>query len=173
MAGEITTTLVVNFQSGTGEKGFLSAQVDGREDGFNLGQTTFTAGDQPVYLIFKTTNVVVTSQLPSFGNIAFHASGILEVEQTLQFAKTREARLSQPAIPGTIVEKWIGNNLGPLTLQDDELTVLSAVGNGVGVCKVTYQATFEAFRLTNIIVPEPANNESAFPVLIVIEGVKS
>ena len=109
MAGEITTTLVVNFQSGTGEKGFLAAAIDSRSDGFNLGKTTFTAGDQPVYLITRTTNVVVESQIPSFGTVAFFTSGIIVIEQDLQFANTREARLQQPAIPGTIITKWIGS----------------------------------------------------------------
>lgn len=169
MAGEITTTLVVNFQSGTGEKGFLQAAIDSRPDGFNLGKTTFSAGDQPVYLIARTTNVVVTSQIPSFGNVAFHASGILDIEQQLTFANTREARLQQPAIPGTIVTKWIGNNLGALVLQDDELTVLAGV-TGIGVAKVSYQATFEAYRLTNVIVPDPVHGESAFSVLVFITG---
>ncbi len=172
MAGEITTTLVVNFQSGTGEKGFLQAAIDSRADGFNLGKTTFTAGDQPVYLISRTTNVVVVSQIPSFGTVAFHSSGILDVEQTLQFANTREGRLSQPAIPGTIVPKWIGTDLGALTLQDDELTVLSDV-SGVGVVKVNFQATFEAYRLTNVIVPDPVHGESAFSVLVFITGDRS
>ena len=166
---EITTTLVVNFSSGTGEKGFLSAAIDSREDGFNLGKTSFGAGDQPVYLISRTTNVVVQSQIPSFGVVAFHTSGILDVEQTLQFANTREARLSQPAIPGSIVTKWIGNDLGALVLQDDELTVLAGV-TGVGVAKVSYQATFEEYRLTNVIVPDPVHGESAFSVLVFITG---
>lgn len=166
---EITTTLVVNFQSGSGEKGFLAAAVDSRSDGFNGGKTSFTAGDEPVYLIARTTNVVVTSQLPSYGAIAFHASGILDLETQLTFAQTREARLSQPAIPGSVVAKWIGNDLGALTLQDDELTVLSDI-SGIGVAKVTYQATFEAYRLTNVIVPDLVHGESTFGVLIYITG---
>lgn len=169
---EITTTLVVNFQSGSGEKGFLSASIDSRSDGFNGGKSSFTAGDEPVYLIARTTNVVVSSQIPSYGDIAFHASGILDLEQQLTFAQTREARLNQPAIPGSIVPKWIGNNLGNLTLQDDELTVLADIG-GVGVAKVSYQATFEAYRLTNVIVPDLVNNESTFGVLIYITGDRS
>lgn len=170
---EITTTLVVNFQSGTGEKGILRAEIDGREDGFNVGRTRFSAGDQPVYLIFKTTNVNVISQVPSFGNVAFHASGIITgVEQNLQFANTREAQLSQPAIPGTIVTKWIGNDLGALTLQDDEITVLAGV-TGVGVAKVTYSVTFEAYRLTNVIVPDPVHGESEFDVLVFITGERT
>lgn len=169
---EVTTTLVVNFSSGTGEKGVLRAEIDGRDDGFNLGNTRFGAGDQPVYLIFRTTNVVVTSQIPSFGNVAFHASGEVDVEQVLTFANTREAQLSQPAIPGSIVTKWIGTNLGNLTLQDDEITVLADL-TGVAVAKVAYKATFEAYRLTNVIVPDPVHGESEFSVLIFITGERS
>lgn len=166
---EITTTLVVNFATGAGDAGFLSAQIDGREDGFNQGRSRFTAGDQPVYLIFKTSNVNVLSQTPSYGAVAFHASGQLDVEQVLTFANTREASLSQPAIPGTLDVKWIGNDLGALTLQSDERTVLASV-TGVGVAKVSYKVDFTAYRLTNVIVPDPVHGETDFSVLVYIVG---
>lgn len=169
MAGEITATLVVNFGTSAGGKDFLSAEIDGREDGFNNGKTRFSAGDQPVYLIFRSSNVSVVSQTPSYGNVAFHSQGQVEVEQVLAFANTREAVLSQPAVPGSLVTKWIGNNLGALTLQTDERTVLAGV-TGVGVAKVTYLANFLAYRLTNIIVPDLVHGETDFSVLVYIVG---
>lgn len=161
----ITATLVVNFDDGRQGDAVLQLEIDSREDGFNAGKTTFGPGDQPVYLQFKTSNIIVQEKVVSAGliqplNLGAPDNEIL-VEEFLVFPREQTQTLSKPVDSG-FTFKWLGTDLGTLVLLD-ELTV-RAPTNGVAVAKVTYTTKMEAFRIVNI--PFPLNGESTFPVLV-------
>ncbi len=166
---EITTTLVVNFRAGSGGAGVLTAAIDSREDGFNNGKSSFGAGDSPTYLITKTDDVTVNSQTPSLGLVQFVASGEITENQFLHFPFEREQSLSFPAKVGSLTSKWIGTDLGAVTVVD-QVTVRSTL-TGVGVLKVTYQRKFLAYQIAN--VPVPANGEEEFDILVYITGTQA
>lgn len=163
---EITTTLVVSFSSGAGAAGVLRAEVDSRENGYNNGRSSFTAGDAPAYLITKTDDVTISSQVPSTGTIQIIGTGTRVIEETLQFVNEREKTLQYPAQSGSLTFKWLGTNLGTLLLPD--AVTVRAPNLGVAVAKVTYISKFTAYRINNVVVP--LNGESTFPVVVLITG---
>lgn len=165
----ITTTVVARFGDAAGGAGaVLKAEIDGREDGYNNGITTFRGGDEPAFLIIRGPGVTVDLIETSTGIVRAIVEEEQEpVEEELRFEGTREATLADPAVPGTLVLKWLGKDLGSAVLQADGVTVLSET-SGVAVAKVTYQRAVDAYRVTNIEVP--LNGESSFSVLIVVTG---
>lgn len=165
MPNVITTSLVVNFST-SGSSGLLSAEIDARPAGYNAGKTSFNPGDAPAFLVFKSSDVEIDSVEPSAGSITDETGGTVEVTEMLEFANVAEATLQKPVDGGSIVAKWLGNNLGtPVLVGDTKITIPAA---GVGVLKVTYQSRFIAKRLNGI--PTLLNGESEFEVLIVITG---
>jgi len=167
---EVTTTLVVNFQvGGSGSGSVLTAEVDGRSDGFNGGKTTFGPGDSPVFLIFKTTNVTITSVTVSAGVVTPLGQGNFFVEQDLQFSNQDNVSLTKPINGSFQTQKWLGNDLGALTLiGETSVKAADAGGNNPGVNRVTYNSFYRAYRISN--VPFPLNGETEFPVLAYIQG---
>ena len=161
----VTATLVVNFDDGRQGDAVLQLEIDSRDEGFNAGKTTFGPGDQPVYLEFKTSNIIVQERVVSAGliqplNLVFPDNEIL-VEEFLVFPREQTQTLNRPVDSG-FTFKWLGTDLGALVLLD-ELTVRAPI-NGVGVAKVSYKTKIEAFRIVNI--PFPLNGETTFPVLV-------
>lgn len=167
MATEITTTLVVNFRGGDASDGVLRAEIDGRADGLNLGQTRFGAGSSPGFLIYKSSNVTLTSITPSTGSISNEGSFDVEQEETLNFAKDQQASVQRPIKNGVLTSfKWLGTDLGTPVVNDE--TTISVPSVGVGVLKITYDSIAIGRRLNGVAVP--LNGETEFPVLILIEG---
>lgn len=162
--GQITTSIVVQFTT-TGASGILTAEIDSRETGFNNGKTSFQPGDAPAFLIFKSSDVTILTVEPSAGTIADLGTGTELIEETLTFANVTEANLSKP-ITGGLTYKWLGNNLGVPAIVGDNLVRVPTVG--VGVLQVSYQAPFEARRLSSL--PTVLNGETEYSVLVVITG---
>ena len=170
MATKVTTTVVANFDGGAAGASQFDAEIDTRENGFNGGKSSFVAGDQPAYLVRRSPNVVIDSQVASVGVIGIHViQEEEEVTEFLLFDETNVATLSQHALPGTLTFKWLGTNLGNLTLSG--IKDIEAAVSGVAVAQVTYTTSFDAFFINNI--PVPLNGESTFPVLVVINGTEN
>ena len=163
---EITTSLVVNFQSSqAAADGVLRAEIDSRPDGFNEGDTSFVAGDSPAYLIYKGSTVTITENSLTAGVRQDLGTFTRVVEETLNFINTRTATASFPIVSG-FTSKWLGRDLGNVSVTDD-ITV-QAENKGVGVLKIEYTTQFTAHRITN--VPVPLNGETEFPVIVFIVG---
>jgi len=148
--------------------GLLAAEVDSREDGYNQGRTQFVPGDQPALLIFKSDDVEIEDVTPSAGNIAPLAGGTMEVEETLQFANSDTATLRYPTTALTS-SKWLGRDLGTPELVDAMTVKVPAAG--VAMLLVTYDAAFEARRLSG--VPAQLAGEDNYDVLVVVDGVQA
>lgn len=168
MSVAVTTTVVVDFQSAAGAdaSSVLVGEVDSREEGFNGGRTSFGPGDRPYVLVFKTADVTLTGVLVSTGSIHAEGSGLYEVTEDLIFGASKSASLSKPAPSGLKEVKWLGNNLGGITLaNENEASVLS---DQPGVARVKYDSPFLTYRISNVTVP--LNGETAFPVVVLLRG---
>lgn len=142
--GQVTTSITINFQTADGDTtSVLNAEVDGREDGFNVGRTSFLPGDSPVFLIYKTSNVIVDVIQSSEGSISQIGTGQVTEEQWLTFAYEKEASLSKPAA-GSLT---IAYTTGPTPrVESQTKAVLDA--EAVAAVKVTYGVDFLAYKVT-------------------------
>lgn len=167
---EVTTTLVVNFNGGgVGAQSVLTAEIDSRTNGFNGGKTSFGPGDSPVFLVFKTSDVTLTSVVPSTGVIQNVGAGLFAVEQDLQFTDAQGVSLTKPIYGSFQSSKWLGANLGALTLVGQTRAVAANMpGTTPGIARVTYNAQYQAYRIANINYP--LNGETEFPVVVLIKG---
>jgi hypothetical protein len=162
----ITTSIVISF-SPEGSSGYLSAEIDGRPEGFNGGKTQFSPGESPVFLVYKSADVTIVSIEPSAGNVAPHSTptGLTQHQQFMQFPKTTEGSLDRP-IEGPLTHKWLGANLGVPTVVGDTKIVIPTLG--VGVLKLNYESRFLAYKLSGL--GTTLNGESTYEVLIFITG---
>jgi hypothetical protein len=163
MTDIVTTTLLINFSEDT--EAILTAEVDDRatsEGGFNDGQTRFYPGDNPVLLLFKTTNVAVTMKVPSDGSLSTIGNPIVRRKEQLQFANVKEAKLRYPYVSGfTVLRK------SPTIPANPVVSGNSARFPDVriGIVEVEYNSRAEAIRLNGAV--------GDLPVLIYFEGLVS
>jgi hypothetical protein len=159
----ITASIVVNFDAGDAE-GILTAEIDGRENGLNGGETSFRPGDSPAFLVYKSPNVQVNEIVASAGSISNLGLGSSEESELISFANVREASPRKPISSG-LSTKWLGNNGGTVSLQNGKLTIPN---KAVAVLKADYVSDYNAYRLKN--VPEELNGETSFDIVIYISG---
>lgn len=164
----VTATLQVQFQ-GANKNGLLTAEVDSRPDGYNGGRTTFTFGDEPVFLVRKSPNVTITAIKTSVGTVTKVADGVTQEEDFLTYYNSKSATTAKP-ISGNLEGVWYGQNLGRIKKGGDNEVVIneSAPVTEAGVLGVTYDSNFTAYRLTG--VPAKLNGKSAFTVFVVFIG---
>jgi hypothetical protein len=160
---EVTASLVVQFRNEAA--GVLQAEIDARPAGYNKGRTSFVPGDSPAFLVYKSFNVTIDSVEVSAGNLATLAPVLVDVEEIITFAKADEATLQKPYFSG-MTGKWLGNNLGSLTLVGD--TKIRIADPGVGVLKLSYKTRALAYRMAGL--PTTLNGEAEYQVLAVISG---
>jgi hypothetical protein len=162
-------TIVVSFGAAGGgaAAGHLSAELDSREDGLNGGQTGFSPG-QPAYILaYRTPNVVITSVVASAGTVTPQGTVAVTVAEELSFDDSRTATLQKPVAGAALASvEWFGTSLGALELQDDKVTV-QAADKGVAVCRVTYVAVPDVYKLQS---PASINGQTDFPILVLIQG---
>lgn len=170
MASVITTSLVVDFAPSAGDAGsLLIAEVDAflaSEGGLNGGDTSFSPGDSPGYLLYFTADVTILTHLASLGLITSLGTRVVNVTEFITFQDTNESSLSKPSI-GAPAIIWVGNNLGATTMNANRTKVIAAT-KGVAVAQAVYTATAHQFRLNNI--PTVVSGLTEYEVLIFIAG---
>ena len=162
-AQTITTSLVVNFEPGDGG-GILTAQIDDRETGFNLGETSFRPGDSPAFLVYKSSNVTISDTVVSYGSLTDLGGGSSAETELLSFEMTREVSPSKP-ISSNFASKWLGNDGGIVTNTETNILVPDKV---VAVLKADYTANFNAYRISG--VPTTLDGETTFNIIVYIAG---
>lgn len=165
----VTANITVSFgdaAAAAAANAHLSAEVDGRDDGLNGGETSFAPGDTAYFLIYKSSNVTYDTPVSSAGTISAAGSQItVTKEDDIQFADADSATLSIPAESISSVT-WLGRSLGSLTLQADKTTV-KASAKGVAVARVTYTCKADAFGLAS---PATLAGLTDFSILVFILG---
>ena len=164
----VTATLLINFDPGSGgsaaENGHLSAEVDSRPEGLNAGKTTFFPGDDVYFFVYASSNVTYETPIPSAGSITALESETVSRTDDISFPNVDTATISVPAT-GITSYKWLGNQLGALTLQDEMTVKADAIG--VAVAKIEYTTVPDVYKLSS---PSILNGETEFTILIYIQG---
>lgn len=166
MADHVTASIVVNFKAaGSNAAGILSAEVDGREDGLNLGKTSFVPGDSVGVLVYKGDDVKIDAVSSSAGSISSLGTEVVTITELVQFANVNTASLSKP-VHSITSTKWLGRNGGSVSLTDQvNIKVANPV---VAVLKITYTSLARGYRLSG--VPHPLSGETEYDVLVYFEG---
>lgn len=175
----INSSVSVQFTDGTGAGldpdeaaragAYLSAEIDKRETGINGGKTSFAPGDTVGFLIYKSDNVTLSAPVASAGTVTMGGTTNVEQEADLTFANNHIASLSVTPYGGITETKWIGNNLGEITITGRQATVdKSAIENQkVGVAKIKYVG--QAITCT-VTAPLEVNGETSFSIVVLIVG---
>ena len=166
MSNAPTTTLRVSFGQSTGSgDSYLSAEIDGRDDGPNAGQRQFVPGGTAWFLVHHGASVTISGVEASAGTVSL--GGYINYVKTEEvvFEGGKTASLSMPS-QGFASVKWIGRSLGALTLGADGQTV-TASGEGVAVAKISQ--TVRA-RVGSIVSPSVIDGETEFSIAVIITG---
>ena len=93
---EVTATLVVNFgEDAASNNDALIAEVDGRDDGLNLGKTRFLPGEDVWILLYQSKNVELNLPVTSWGDLILRAGDeLVEKEQDIQFVDDIEGKVT-------------------------------------------------------------------------------
>lgn len=169
MAG-ITTSLVIQFKTSDGaaaENAVLTAELDSRENGLNLGKSQFLYGDSPAYLIYRTSNVTYTQESTA-GSVAYVETGLIDVNETIQFLADTESSLSKPPVGDVTFTLVAGRGIVPSALTVVGQKVTSPT-EALAVVKATYQTQYEAYRLVGVVDPNIPDLED-YEVIIYILG---
>ena len=171
----INASISVQFSDGTDSEtaakagAYLSAEIDKRETGPNSGKTSFAPGDTVGFLVYKSDNVTLSAPVASAGSVSMGRTVNVEQEADLTFANNHEARLRVAPQGGFLETKWIGNNLGSISINGQKATVSksSIESQKVGVAKVKYVAQATTGTIT---APVEVNGETSFSIVVLIVG---
>lgn len=155
----LTAHLVVQFADADANVNVV-AEIDDREDGYNLGKTTFYFGDTPHILLFIPTGYYVDQVITSAGAVAFVADNTKSIETYLAFPNEDTASLSYPVSSGWSYS-WLGSALGVLSNPDqftaklparafDPVTKKPIPEYRVGVAKASYVSDCKVYKLYSV-----------------------
>ena len=186
--GTLSTTIVVNVDPSIG----LVVEVDSREDGYNSGDTSFVARDEPAFLVYKTPYVdiddlvIVTSLTSPHGIVSEIArSEYIEQEEIVVFAQNAVQTVGKPIAgtlnpiglftPTNISYEILGYGSNDFDVTTDYYNSVRLEPKGsvdadsaVVVARVTSLSEATVYRLTN--TPQDINGRSDYTVAIVITG---
>ena len=145
--------------------GYLSAEVDGREDGLNRGRISFGPGSTPHFLVHSGPNVSVADLDTTAGTLFPGETQLFQIEEDLIFSESAQARIAKPA---RSLDSWIwmGRDLGSLTLAPDGLSITATI-SGLAIVRVKYTVETSTWGLTS---PSTLGGLGDFPVAVQIIG---
>ena len=170
--GVVTTSLVVSLGGDTAGESIYSVQVDSREDGLNGGTTNFNPGNDIYLLLSRSDNVTTLASVASKGSLEYKGTEKFEVEGFADFPNENEYSLTYPVPAGVnITTKWLGNDLGGFTVQNQSKIVLSTDPTAlsdpyVGIMKYSYTSVLDVYLLKNTLI----NNEAEYQILCYFAG---
>lgn len=155
----LTAHIVVQFADADANVNVV-AEIDDRENGYNLGKTSFYFGDTPHILLFIPTGYYVDQVLTSAGAVAFVADDNKTIENYLAYPNEDSASVSYPISSGWAYT-WLGTALGVISNPDQFTAKLPArpfdpvskkpiPEYRVGVASVTYVSDCKVYKLYNV-----------------------
>ena len=165
-ASATITVQFTNPAAAAAANAHLSAEIDSRPTGLNVGKSTFIPGATAYVLVYKSANVSLLPLQSSAGSFSY--TGTVEIQHTdvLQFAGVATASLSVPVNGAIVSYKWIGRDLGVPVVAVDGKTV-TVPQSGVGMLSVTYNATA---TIAALVSPATVSGEVDFSILALIKG---
>jgi hypothetical protein len=162
-----SATLRVTFGQPSAGRGanYLSAEIDGREDGPNGGNTQFTPGGKVWFLVHRGANVSIDGVEASAGTVLLGSDITYIKEEEVVFGGEKTTSLSMPS-EGIVSTKWIGRNLGVITMHADKQTI-EVPAEGVGVAKIRHTVKAKQGSLQS---PSVIDGETDFSIAVIITG---
>lgn len=169
MAKGVSTNITVTFGKETDTDLLLKAEVDGRDDGLNAGNTSFLPGDSVGILLFRDDLITQLDTYVTAGTLAGAGGGSFLVEnEVLSFTDNeelnQEVSFQYPVYSG-FTSKWLGNDGGAIQVIERQTARKPAAG--IGVALVSYTTNYQAYRLNS---PAILNGETEFSILVVFMG---
>jgi len=187
----VKASFTVNLGGAEATGSHLSAEIDSRPNGKNLGKTQFAPGDSVFFLIYKTDNVAPLYVTSSAGSVAYDSeTTVKKIEDTLTFNTIDglETSVSKP-ISAITSQAWQGVDLGAPALQADLMTFklpdsLKTVAlpdeseaafekrqlaaARIAVSKIQYEANAQVWRLSTPL--QVNGGQTEFEVSVLITG---
>ena len=169
------TTQVVQFGTPTDDgyaDAHLSAEIDDRDGGLNGGDTDFQPGDTAYFLIYKSSNVTLSSPVASAGSVSYlpEPETVVKVDY-VTFANEPEGTLD---VPATKIDsrEWIGADLGATELVNEQTLRLTDPPDSIyaGVLKVTYTGTATVGKLDSKPFADANPSLTDFEIVVVVVG---
>ena len=145
--------------------GFLSVEIDSRPTGLNAGQASFFSGNTAHLLVHSGDDVALADPVSSVGLLFPGDWQTVTITQDIVFSNTSTATLDKPAIAIDSVI-WLGNDLGPLTLEADQRTISASMA-GVAIARVAYRSVARSWGLSS---PPLVAGFDAYPVQTCFTG---
>ncbi len=140
----VTASIVINFTTAGGE-GILAAEIDDRETGYNGGDTNFTPGSTPVFLLYTTSNVIVDLMSVSEGSLALVSNSVLiDSSEYLTYAQVKSATPQHPIAPASGVVVDSAGVVGSPIITEASVSFAAAQ---IAVLKLSYKSYPKAYRL--------------------------
>lgn len=155
----LTAHIVVQFAEADANVSVV-AEIDDRENGYNLGKTTFYFGDTPHILLFIPDGYYVDQVLTSAGAVAFVADDSKTIETYLAYPNEDSASLSYP-VDSALSYTWLGQNHGVISTPDqftaklptraiDPSTKKPIPEYRIGVASASYVSECKVYKLYNV-----------------------
>lgn len=144
--------------------GYVSAEIDSREDGLNAGKTSFAPGDSVYILVYLSSDVKITGADCSAGTVSATGSTTVTLTQELTFENIKTASLDIPASGPITTTTWFGRSLGSISVGADK-TTCTASSAGVAVAEVTYTALAQIYRLD---APGSVGGRTDYSILVLL-----
>lgn len=155
----VTASIVVEFDQSAGE-GILQVETDGREDGYNGGDTSFPPGSAPYLLLYKSSNVVIDRIVTSEGTLSLVSSSeAIDVSEFLTFSNAKSATPQHPIPAGSGTITAIVNSAETPTVSENAVTFSSPQ---VAVVGIDYTTVASVYQLVGA--------SGTYPVVIYIAG---
>lgn len=152
----ITAHVVVEF-SGDDTPNVL-VEIDGRENGYNAGKTTFQPGENAYLLLYVPSGWSAVYHASSAGVLTYVENTNVAIEDYVTFIDDETVSLQYP-VSGTPLFAWLGNDLGIVSVAKqicslaarayNSLTAVFTPAHRVGIAKANYVSVARVYRLSS------------------------
>jgi len=190
------STLTVSFTTQTldddGEIDLTVELDDEANKEANNGRTSsFLFGDDVYFKVFKNPLTGVNiSTYQSDGNVTIDQTGVTDSDReefalfsqpdisgyTYKESEKNDHNLEVPCNGVFSVTELGSGDLGVVSLDPEDPSVLVKASPGVVVGVVTYDATYDRYKLSGVTQPTgwvPTDDNNSYPVIVVIVGTQS
>ncbi len=144
---------------------FFTVEVDTRPTGFNGGKTTFSAGETIHYLIRKSWNVQILTEVATVGVIHNHPDSKEHIIDDYLFLGVNTVNLKTPCEGNYVDYDWIGDGLGGIRVINSTQLISSRAGDGV--LRVKYDTPVLHSSLST---PSSVNGITDYQVILTIKA---
>jgi hypothetical protein len=167
----ITAHVVVEFSGGDDNPNVI-VEIDGRENGYNAGKTTFQPGENAYLLLYVPSGWSDVYHATTAGVLTYVENTNVSIEDYVTFIDDETASLQYP-VSGTPSFTWLGNDLGVVSVAKQICSLVARAYNSltsvftpehrVGIAKANYVSVARVYRLSSV----PASLSKAVCMFVV------